>query len=118
MSELHCVVLAGGLGTRISAITDNKIPKALIEVGGIPFLHFKIMSLIEMGFTSIDLLVGVHGEQIDMFVKSRNYQNSVIRCFSDGAELLGTAGSIRAIVGNLPKSFWVTYADSNSKVKV
>jgi NDP-sugar pyrophosphorylase family protein len=75
MSELHCVVLAGGLGTRISAITDNNIPKALIDVGGIPFLHFKIMSLIEMGFTSIDLLVGVHGEQIDMFVKSRNYQN-------------------------------------------
>jgi len=112
MSEMHCVVLAGGLGTRISAITENKVPKALIEVGGVPFLHFKILSLIEMGFTSLDLLVGVHGEQIERFINSRRYQDIEIRCFSDGPELLGTAGSIRAILDDLPASFWVTYADS------
>jgi NDP-sugar pyrophosphorylase family protein len=112
MSEMHCVVLAGGLGTRVSAITDNKVPKALIEVGGVPFLHFKILSLVEMGFTSLDLLVGMHGEQIEKFIKSRSYQNVKIRCFSDGPELLGTAGSITAILDHLPPSFWVTYADS------
>lgn len=112
MSEMHCVVLAGGLGTRISTITDNKVPKALVEVGGVPFLHFKILSLIEMGFTSLDLLVGVHGQQIESFINSRKYQNIEIRCFSDGPELLGTAGSIRAILDDLPESFWVTYADS------
>ena len=112
MSEMHCVVLAGGLGTRVSAITDNKVPKALIEVGGVPFLHFKILSLVEMGFTSLDLLVGMHGEQIEKFIKSRSYQNVKIRCFSDGPELLGTAGSITAILDHLPQSFWVTYADS------
>ena len=106
------MVLAGGLGTRISAITENKVPKALIEVGGVPFLQFKILSLIEMGFTSLDLLVGVHGEQIESFINSRKYQNIKIRCFSDGPELLGTAGSIRAILDYLPDSFWVTYADS------
>ncbi len=109
---MHCVVLAGGLGTRISAITENKIPKALIEIDGIPFLHFKILSLVEMGFTSLDLLVGVHGEQIERFIKLQSYKDIEIRCFSDGPELLGTAGSIRAILGQLPESFWVTYADS------
>ena len=112
MSEIHCVVLAGGMGTRISGITENRIPKALVEVGGVPFLHFKILSLIEMGFTSLDLLVGVHGEQIERFINSRRYQDIEIRCFSDGPELLGTAGSIRAILDHLPESFWVTYADS------
>ena len=112
MSEIHCVVLAGGLGTRISGITKNKIPKALVEVRGVPFLHFKILSLIEMGFTSIDLLVGFHGEQIERFISSRKYQGIEIRCFSDGPELLGTAGSIRAILDHLPGTFWVTYADS------
>lgn len=106
------MVLAGGMGTRISGITENKVPKALVEVGGVPFLHFKILSLIEMGFNSIDLLVGMHGEQIKRFIKSRNYQNIQIRCFSDGPELLGTAGSIRAILDHLPGTFWVTYADS------
>ena len=79
MSEMHCVVLAGGLGTRISTITDNKVPKALVEVGGVPFLHFKILSLIEMGFTSVDLLVGVHGQQIESFINSRKYQNIEIK---------------------------------------
>ena len=112
MSEMHCVVLAGGLGTRISGITENRVPKALVEVGGVPFLHFKIISLIEMGFTSLDLLVGVHGEQIERFINSRKYQDIEIRCFSDGPELLGTAGSIRAILDHLPGTFWVTYADS------
>ena len=112
MSEMHCVVLAGGLGTRISGITENKVPKALVEVGGVPFLHFKILSLIEMGFTSLDLLVGAHGEQIERFINSRKYQDLEIRCFSDGPKLLGTAGSIRAILDHLPESFWVTYADS------
>ena len=106
------MVLAGGMGTRISGITENRIPKALVEVGGVPFLHFKILSLIEMGFTSLDLLVGVHGEQIKRFINSRRYQNIEIRCFSDGPELLGTAGSIRAVLDHLPDSFWVTYADS------
>lgn len=112
MNEMHCVVLAGGLGTRIIEVTENKIPKALIEIIGIPFLHFKMLSLIEMGFTSVDLLVGTHGEQIEEFLQSRNYQNIEVRCFSDGPELLGTAGSIRAILTYLPESFWVTYADS------
>ncbi len=106
------MVLAGGLGTRISSVTENKVPKALIDVGGIPFLHFKILSLIEMGFTAIDLLVGVHGEQIEEFINSRSYRNVAIRCFNDGPELLGTAGSIGAITPYLPESFWVTYADS------
>ena len=106
------MVLAGGLGTRISGITENKVPKALVEVGGVPFLHFKILSLIEMGFTSLDLLVGAHGEQIERFINSRKYQDLEIRCFSDGPKLLGTAGSIRAILDHLPESFWVTYADS------
>ena len=106
------MVLAGGLGRRISAITENKVPKALIEIGGVPFLYFKILSLVEMGFTSVDLLVGVHSEQIERFIQSQNYRNIEIRCFSDGPELLGTAGSIRAILDHLPESFWVTYADS------
>ena len=106
------MVLAGGLGTRISGITENKVPKALVEVGGVPFLHFKILSLIEMGFTSLDLLVGAHGEQIERFINSRKYQDLEIRCFSDGPKLLGTAGSIRATLDYLPESFWVTYADS------
>jgi NDP-sugar pyrophosphorylase family protein len=68
MTTGHCVLLAGGLGTRLVDITGGLIPKALAEVGGIPFLHFKLLSLIQMGFNSIDILVGQHGDQIEQFI--------------------------------------------------
>ena len=112
MVSNHCVLLAGGLGTRLAAITGGSIPKALVEVGGIPFLHFKLLSLIEMGFTSTDILVGRHGDQIEQFVTNRNYPNINIRCFRDGPTLLGTAGAIVSILDKLPATFWVSYADS------
>jgi D-glycero-D-manno-heptose 1,7-bisphosphate phosphatase len=112
MTASHCVLLAGGLGTRLTEITGGLIPKALVEVGGVPFLHFKLLSLIQMGFTSIDILVGQHGEQIESFVTSGSYPGINIRCFRDGRTLLGTAGAIAAILDVLPNTFWVTYADS------
>ena len=112
MTSSHCVLLAGGLGTRLTEITGGLIPKALVEVGGIPFLHFKLLSLIQMGFTSVDILVGQHGDQIEQFVVSGSYPSISIRCFRDGPNLLGTAGAIASILDKLPSTFWVSYADS------
>jgi len=112
MTSSHCVLLAGGLGTRLTEITGGLIPKALVEVGGIPFLHFKLLSLIQMGFTSVDILVGQHGDQIEQFVAQGSYPNISVRCFRDGPTLLGTAGAIASILDNLPTTFWISYADS------
>jgi NDP-sugar pyrophosphorylase family protein len=112
MTSSHCVLLAGGLGTRLTEITGGLKPKALVEVGGIPFLHFKLLSLIQMGFTSTDILVGQHGDQIEQFVTNGSYPDISIRCFRDGPKLLGTAGAIASILDKLPHTFWVSYADS------
>jgi NDP-sugar pyrophosphorylase family protein len=112
MSSNHCVLLAGGLGTRLTKITRGLIPKALVEVGGTPFLHFKLLSLIQMGFTSVDILVGQHGDQIEQFVVDGGYPEISVRCFRDGPTLLGTAGAIVSILENLPSTFWISYADS------
>ena len=112
MTSSHCVLLAGGLGTRLTEITGGLKPKALVEVGGVPFLHFKLLSLIQMGFTSTDILVGQHGDQIEQFVANGSYPNISIRCFRDGPTLLGTAGAIASNLDKLPNTFWVSYADS------
>ena len=112
MTSSHCVLLAGGLGTRLTEITGGLKPKALVEVGGVPFLHFKLLSLIQMGFTSTDILVGQHGDQIEQFVANGSYPNISIRCIRDGPILLGTAGAIASILDKLPNTFWVSYADS------
>ena len=37
MSEFKCVILAGGLGTRISEETASR-PKPMVEIGGKPIL--------------------------------------------------------------------------------
>jgi NDP-sugar pyrophosphorylase family protein len=118
MKNDHCVLLAGGLGTRISSVTEGKIPKALIRIGGKPFLEYKIASLVEMGFKSVDILIGEHGEQIESFVEAQKYNDLRIRCFYDGPDLLGTAGSIAAVSKHLPDCFWVTYADTYVKADI
>jgi len=108
----HCVVLAGGLGTRIREVTQGKIPKVLVPVLGQPFLKWKLESLRLMGVTEVTLLVGELGNLIDDFIW-QNYPTGLsIQCFHDGPDLKGTAGSIRSVLHKLPESFWITYGDS------
>jgi D-glycero-D-manno-heptose 1,7-bisphosphate phosphatase len=108
----HCVVLAGGLGTRIREITDGKIPKVLVPVLGEPFLKWKLESLQSMGVTDVTLLVGELGNLIEDYVWHHYPTGLSIQCFHDGPSLLGTAGSIRQVLHKLPETFWVTYGDS------
>jgi NDP-sugar pyrophosphorylase family protein len=94
----HCVVLAGGLGTRIREITDGKIPKVLVPVLGEPFLKWKLESLQSMGVTDVTLLVGELGNLIEDYVWHHYPTGLSIQCFHDGPSLLGTAGSIRQVL--------------------
>jgi D,D-heptose 1,7-bisphosphate phosphatase len=54
---VQAVILAGGKGTRLGALTGGR-PKPLLEVGGEPFITLLIRSLKRFGFTDILLLVG------------------------------------------------------------
>lgn len=108
----HCVVLAGGLGTRIREITKGQIPKVLVPVLGEPFLKWKLESLQSMGVTDVTLLVGELGSLIEDYVWDNYPTGLSIQCLHDGPSLLGTAGSIRRVLHKLPDTFWVTYGDS------
>jgi len=59
----QAVVLAGGRGSRLKPITD-KIPKALFEFHGKPFLGYLLEMLRDQGFQSVLLLLGYRAEQI------------------------------------------------------
>jgi D,D-heptose 1,7-bisphosphate phosphatase len=54
---MQAVILAGGKGTRLGALTADK-PKPLLEVGGKPFIRYLIEALRRHGFTELVLLVG------------------------------------------------------------
>ena len=65
---MKTVILAGGLGTRISEVTD-RIPKPMVEIGGKPIL-WHIMSIYSnYGFDEFVLALGYKGEVIkDYFI--------------------------------------------------
>jgi histidinol-phosphate phosphatase family protein len=53
----QAVILAGGRGTRLKSLTDNR-PKPMVEILGKPFLEYQIEQLREQGFQRVLLLLG------------------------------------------------------------
>lgn len=108
---MPAVILAGGLATRLRPLTE-RIPKALIEVAGHPFLWHQIQLLKRSGIRRVVLLVGHLGENIQQrFQDGAELGISIDYCF-DGPVLLGTAGAIRQALPLLPERFFVLYGDS------
>jgi NDP-sugar pyrophosphorylase family protein len=106
------VILAGGLATRLRPITE-KIPKSLIEINGLPFVYHQLELLEKKGFKNIHFCLGFLGEQVEKAVKQSEYFKRLSISFTyDGNTLLGTGGTIRKIINQLPEYFFVTYGDS------
>ena len=67
--KLKVIILAGGLGTRISEETESK-PKPMVEIAGAPIL-WHIMKIYAMqGFHEFLVATGYKSEVIDDFVSS------------------------------------------------
>lgn len=88
----QALILAGGRGTRLGALTET-CPKPLLNVGGTPFIHYLIW------------LLGLHG--VRKFVLSTGYRSEMFRAaipadsnperevvHSIETEPLGTGGAI------------------------
>src|SRR4051794_3965098 len=65
--RMQCVILAGGLGTRMRPLTD-RLPKTLLPVRGTPFAHFQLNWLAEHGVTEVIYSIAVLGEMIEDYV--------------------------------------------------
>jgi NDP-sugar pyrophosphorylase family protein len=105
----QAVILAAGLGTRLRPLTD-RLPKAMVPVGGRPLLEHHVLRLRAYGIEEI--FVNLH------------YLPEVIRehC-GDGSrwgirieyrlepEIRGTAGGVKGFESKLDESFFVIYGD-------
>lgn len=60
---MQAVILAAGRGTRLEAKTDT-LPKAMIEIEGIPLLEFSLEAMIGNGITDVIMVVGFRHETI------------------------------------------------------
>jgi len=104
-------ILAGGLATRLRPLTE-KIPKALLELAGEPFLVHQLRLLRKAGIRRIVLCVGYHGEMIaDEFGNGSKFGVELNYSF-DGPSLMGTGGAIAKALPLLGERFFVLYGDS------
>tara|TARA_B100001057_G_scaffold184276_1_gene185006 strand:+ start:19951 stop:20718 length:768 start_codon:yes stop_codon:yes gene_type:complete len=63
---MKTIILAGGLGTRLSEETITK-PKPMVEIGGIPILWHIMNSYSNYGFTDFAVALGYKGDYIKQF---------------------------------------------------
>ncbi|WP_343671247.1 nucleotidyltransferase family protein [Chitinophaga sp.] len=87
----ECIVLAGGLGTRLRSVVADK-PKCMAPVGDVPFIDYLLRYLLKEGMTHVVLSLGHLSEQVIEYIESNEWTMKVD--FVIEAEPLGTGGAI------------------------
>jgi NDP-sugar pyrophosphorylase family protein len=110
---MQCVILAGGLGTRMRPMTET-CPKTLLPVAGRPFASHQLEWLAAQGVTEVVYSIGHHGDQIRGYWETHAPPVPSIRYVDEGEQLLGTGGALGLAhrQGVLDDSFLVIYGDS------
>lgn len=89
---MQAVIMAGGKGTRLAALTKDEIPKPMVVVAGKPLLFWQVERLRENGITDIIMVVGHLGDRIREYFGDGHKFGVNIRYFVEETPL-GTAGS-------------------------
>lgn len=90
---MDAMLLAAGLGTRLRPITDH-IPKALVEVGGVPILERVARRLIDAGADRLIINIHHRGDQIRDFVASRQGFGVEVHFSEEAGQALETGGGL------------------------
>jgi len=91
IENVTALILAGGLGTRLSSAFPEK-PKVLAPVNGRPFLSYLLDQLVSAGFQDVILCTGYKGEMVRKTFGD-SYKDLAIR-YSMEPEPLGTGGAL------------------------
>lgn len=106
----QAVVLAGGRGTRMRPLTDDR-PKPMIEFHGRPFLEYVIEMLREQGFERVELLLGYLPDVVhDHFGDGSRFGVEIGYSVSSPDDL--TASRLRLVEHRLEEHFLLAYCDN------
>jgi MurNAc alpha-1-phosphate uridylyltransferase len=110
---LPCVILAGGLGTRMRPVTQS-IPKALLPVSGRPFVDWQLRRLAAEGVQRVVLSIGYRGNLLRDHVGDGARFGLAVSWVDEGDQLRGTGGALRLALDRraLEDEFFVLYGDS------
>ena len=92
---MEALVFAAGLGTRLRPLTD-RMPKALVEVGGVPMLERVALRLVDAGVDHIVVNVHPFADRIERFVLGRGGFGVRVDLSREVERPLETGGGLRA----------------------
>ena len=113
---MKVVILAGGLGTRISEESDTQ-PKPMIKIGEMPvLLHImKIYSYYKIN--EFIICLGYKGDVIKKFFSNYDSAPWNVQLIDTGLDTM-TGGRIKRIQEHIDDTFCVTYGDGLSNVNI
>ena len=113
---MKVVILAGGLGTRISEYT-KLIPKPMIEVCKKPLIYFIMKHYANYGFKDFYIALGYKGHIIKRYFEKKNFGWN-INLIDTGQKTMtgGRLKRLKKYLGNEP--FMLTYGDGLSNVNI
>lgn len=88
----ECIILAGGLGTRLQSVV-NDVPKCMAEVAGKPFLYYLFDYLSTQSFDHVILSLGYKASSVVGWLQEKNYSFKVSYVIEEYP--LGTGGAIK-----------------------
>ena len=109
----QAVILCGGQGTRLGALTACT-PKPLLPVAGMPFLDVLVEEVGRYGFNRVLLLAGHLSQEIDAFVRTSTAtkRRGVEIDLSVEPLRAGTGGAVRFAADRLDDVFLLMNGDS------
>lgn len=113
---MKVVILAGGLGTRLSEYTKF-IPKPMIKIAGLPILVHIMKHYAKFGFNEFYIALGYKGNFVKNYFKKNKF-NWKINLISTGKNTM-TGGRLKRLKKYLKgESFFLTYGDGLSDVNL
>ena len=104
------MILVGGLGTRLGALTASR-PKPLLPVAGHPFVHYLLWHARRFGFRRALLLAGYRAEVLAEEMQALSLPGLELEMVAE-PEPLGTGGAISAAMEALDEQFLLMNGDS------
>ena len=111
-----CVIMAGGLGSRLGAITKYK-PKSAINIHNKPFIFFKLDNLIENGFSNFLFLLSYKSTILIELISDYLIPKNIKFEFILDEKRSGTFNAIHSIKKKLPQTFFYTNGDEISDIE-
>jgi NDP-sugar pyrophosphorylase family protein len=110
------VIMAGGLGSRLAALTHTT-PKPMLQVGGKPLIETLIVELSQQGFKTFYVSVNYKAEVITEYLQDGSKWGVNIN-FIREKKRLGTAGALRFLPEGIKEDIVVINGDILSKIDV